>query len=82
MTNSFFDQLLIDDELTVEKLKGAFEFFFHNNSIAFFGVTEIITFSGKVFNGFNEAFINFPPTYKFILNTNDYVSDRIPSYTV
>ncbi|EFO21209.2 endonuclease/Exonuclease/phosphatase [Loa loa] len=57
MTDSFFDQLLIDDELTLERCKG------------------------NVFKGFNEAYINFPPTHKFILGTNNYVSDRIPSYT-
>ncbi|KAL3981946.1 Endonuclease/Exonuclease/phosphatase family protein [Acanthocheilonema viteae] len=57
MADSFFDQLLIDDELTLEKCKG------------------------NVFEGFREAYINFPPTHKFIVGTNDYVNDRIPSYT-
>lgn len=37
---------------------------------------------GRIFEGFNEAHINFPPTHKFVLGTNDYVNDRIPSYTV
>ncbi|CAG9533477.1 unnamed protein product [Cercopithifilaria johnstoni] len=57
MADSFFDQLLTDDELTLERCKG------------------------NVFEGFNEAHINFPPTHKFILGTNDYVKNRIPSYT-
>ncbi|OZC09217.1 endonuclease/exonuclease/phosphatase family protein [Onchocerca flexuosa] len=57
INDSYFDQLLTDDELTLEKCKG------------------------NVFEGFSEAYINFPPTHKFILGTNDYVSDRIPSYT-
>ncbi|KAM3726537.1 Phosphatidylinositol polyphosphate 5-phosphatase type IV [Dirofilaria immitis] len=57
INDSYFDQLLIDDELTLERLKG------------------------NVFEGFSEAYINFPPTHKFVLGTNDYVSNRIPSYT-
>uniref|UniRef100_A0A915PQP8 Inositol polyphosphate-related phosphatase domain-containing protein n=1 Tax=Setaria digitata TaxID=48799 RepID=A0A915PQP8_9BILA len=57
MRDSYFDQLLVDDELTLERCKG------------------------NVFEGFSEACINFPPTHKFILGTNDYVNDRIPSYT-
>ncbi|VIO86455.1 Uncharacterized protein BM_BM5999 [Brugia malayi] len=57
MADSFFDQLLIDDELTLERCKG------------------------NIFEGFSEAYIKFPPTHKFILGTNNYVNDRIPSYT-
>ncbi|VDK72940.1 unnamed protein product [Litomosoides sigmodontis] len=57
LTEFVFDQLLTDDELTLERCKG------------------------NVFKGFNEAYINFPPTHKFILGTNDYVNNRIPSYT-
>ncbi|VDL79571.1 unnamed protein product [Nippostrongylus brasiliensis] len=33
------------------------------------------------FTGFNEAAITFAPTHKFELGTNDYVPNRIPSYT-
>uniref|UniRef100_A0A183D3V3 IPPc domain-containing protein n=1 Tax=Gongylonema pulchrum TaxID=637853 RepID=A0A183D3V3_9BILA len=57
LLDSYFTQLLIDDELTLERCKG------------------------RVFEGFSEPYINFPPTHKFILGTNDYVNDRIPSYT-
>ncbi|VDK44195.1 unnamed protein product [Anisakis simplex] len=55
--DSFFSDLLIDDELTIEKCKGT------------------------VFAEFEEAHIDFPPTHKFIIGSNDYVSNRIPSYT-
>uniref|UniRef100_F1L4S6 72 kDa inositol polyphosphate 5-phosphatase n=1 Tax=Ascaris suum TaxID=6253 RepID=F1L4S6_ASCSU len=54
---SFFSDLLVDDELTVEKCKG------------------------NVFVEFDEAHISFPPTHKFIAGSNDYVCNRIPSYT-
>ncbi|VDN04548.1 unnamed protein product [Thelazia callipaeda] len=64
--DSYFDQLLIDDELTLERCKGMF---------------TIYCFLGTIFEGFSEAYINFPPTHKFVLGTNDYVSNRIPSYT-
>ena len=36
------------------------------------------------FNGFQEAAIHFPPTFKFDPGTNDYDSSskqRVPSYT-
>ncbi|MFH4983059.1 hypothetical protein AB6A40_009768 [Gnathostoma spinigerum] len=36
---------------------------------------------GRILSDFEEAHINFPPTHKFIEGSNDYVSDRIPSYT-
>ena len=35
----------------------------------------------KVLNGFQESELNFPPTYKFVSNTNEYVKDRVPSWT-
>ena len=37
---------------------------------------------GLVFNGFREANIIFPPSYKFITGTQTYSKRRIPSYTV
>ncbi|KAE9418815.1 hypothetical protein Angca_008963, partial [Angiostrongylus cantonensis] len=33
------------------------------------------------FTAFSEAPIKFAPTYKFEIGTNNYVADRIPSYT-
>lgn len=39
--------------------------------------------SGAAFNGFDESVIKFPPTYKFLAQTNKYdrQSKRVPSYT-
>lgn len=39
-------------------------------------------FLGNIFEGFTEAEICFPPTHKFIIGTDEYVCNRIPSYTV
>ncbi|VDD84933.1 unnamed protein product [Enterobius vermicularis] len=36
---------------------------------------------GNIFEGFTEAEICFPPTHKFIIGTDEYVCNRIPSYT-
>lgn len=36
---------------------------------------------GKVLNDFVESELKFPPTYKFKTNTNNYVVDRVPSWT-
>ncbi|KAE9550530.1 hypothetical protein FO519_006257 [Halicephalobus sp. NKZ332] len=36
---------------------------------------------GLIFNGFKEAGITFPPSYKFITSTQNYSKHRIPSYT-
>lgn len=32
--------------------------------------------SGKVFEGWKEGFINFPPTYKYELNSNKYIGEN------
>lgn len=39
--------------------------------------------SGQAFHGFDESAIKFPPTYKFLAQTNKYdkQSKRVPSYT-
>lgn len=37
---------------------------------------------GLVFCDFKEGEIKFPPTHKFIRDTNVYTANRIPSYTV
>jgi hypothetical protein len=37
---------------------------------------------GFIFEDFKEGTIRFPPTHKFYMNTNQYVTNRIPSYTV
>uniref|UniRef100_A0A1I8ECD7 IPPc domain-containing protein n=1 Tax=Wuchereria bancrofti TaxID=6293 RepID=A0A1I8ECD7_WUCBA len=86
MADSFFDQLLIDDELTLERCKGLFlnRLFSQKSSlklIVFERFKQYILFSGNIFEGFSEAYIKFPPTHKFILGTSNYVNDRIPSYT-
>jgi hypothetical protein len=36
---------------------------------------------GFIFENFKEGVIRFPPTHKFYMNTNQYVNNRIPSYT-
>uniref|UniRef100_A0A158R572 IPPc domain-containing protein n=1 Tax=Syphacia muris TaxID=451379 RepID=A0A158R572_9BILA len=36
---------------------------------------------GEIFGGFIEPTISFPPTHKFVVGTNDYAFNRIPSYT-
>ncbi|KAI6197186.1 Endonuclease/exonuclease/phosphatase family protein [Aphelenchoides besseyi] len=36
---------------------------------------------GFIFENFREGVIGFPPTHKFIRNSNQYASNRIPSYT-
>ncbi|VDN57864.1 unnamed protein product [Dracunculus medinensis] len=36
---------------------------------------------GIFFKNFQEPMIRFPPTHKFIVNSNEYVCNRIPSYT-
>ncbi|KAI6229858.1 Endonuclease/exonuclease/phosphatase family protein [Aphelenchoides fujianensis] len=36
---------------------------------------------GFIFEDFKEGLIRFPPTHKFIRNTNQYAANRIPSYT-
>lgn len=51
-------------------------------------VLEVFFFwclSEKVFQGYQEGRINFKPTYKFDLETDNYDTSaklRIPSYTV
>ncbi|KAI1711635.1 phosphatidylinositol 3,4,5-trisphosphate 5-phosphatase 2 [Ditylenchus destructor] len=36
---------------------------------------------GLLFADFKEGVIKFPPTHKFILGTNSYAENRVPSYT-
>lgn len=36
---------------------------------------------GKVFQGFSEQEIQFPPTFKFKLNSVEYNPSRVPSWT-
>lgn len=36
---------------------------------------------GKVFQGFSEQEIQFPPTFKFKLNSAEYNPSRVPSWT-
>ena len=48
-------------------------------------LTPSISPAGNVFQGFSEQPINFPPTYKFDLNSDLYDSSekkRTPSWTV
>uniref|UniRef100_A0A914R1F6 Inositol polyphosphate-related phosphatase domain-containing protein n=1 Tax=Parascaris equorum TaxID=6256 RepID=A0A914R1F6_PAREQ len=71
---SFFSDLLVDDELTVEKCKVSME-----EALRW---SLLYLLSGNVFVEFDEAHISFPPTHKFIAGSNDYVCSRIPSYTV
>lgn len=45
-------------------------------------LTKVMEF-GQAFHGFDEGQIKFPPTYKFLAQTNKYdkQSKRVPSYT-
>ncbi len=37
--------------------------------------------AGRVFQGFHEQPIHFPPTFKFVVNSDDYNLKRVPSWT-
>lgn len=70
--NLNFDKLMEHDELLNEKNKGLL-----------FVLQILINLSlGFIFENFKEGRISFPPTHKFYTNTNQYVVNRIPSYTV
>eukprot|EP01064_Diplonema_japonicum_P036490 TRINITY_DN8206_c0_g1_i1.p1 TRINITY_DN8206_c0_g1~~TRINITY_DN8206_c0_g1_i1.p1 ORF type:complete len:506 (+),score=46.73 TRINITY_DN8206_c0_g1_i1:512-2029(+) len=38
-------------------------------------------FSDQVFLGWKEGVINFPPTYKYVLNSNEFSAKRRPAWT-
>uniref|UniRef100_A0A1I7RPX1 IPPc domain-containing protein n=1 Tax=Bursaphelenchus xylophilus TaxID=6326 RepID=A0A1I7RPX1_BURXY len=63
----------LEEKLFKEKIN--FDFLLHHDELT------VEKTKGLIFHGFREGIITFPPTHKFYRNTNQFVSNRIPSYT-